>query len=153
MYCVTEKETRSDAVFIARRLYTGSYYATYSSSERMIYLDAVINPGQHYSTSTGEYTCPVTGTYVFTYSIYAYDIKDGSTLSVATASLYMDGTQISRIYLNNENSEDIDISLSRSDIVQCSQGDRVWVQSVYSKNCIWGISVYNMFSEVLLYTT
>ena len=151
-YNCTEKETRVDAVFVASGLASDAQTTkVYSAGERMIYRNAVINPGQHYSTSTGEYTCPVTGTYFFTYSIYGDNVKDGWRYSRATASLYREGTQISRIYFTNYNSEQIDITLSRSDIVQCSKGGRVWVQSVYGSNHVWGAGIYDMFSGVLLY--
>ena len=151
MLCLIEKETRNDAVFVARGLYqSDSYYITYSTGERMIYRYAVINPGQHYNSSTGEYTCPVTGIYLFTYSVYGHAIKDGPTHSRAIASLYRKGAEINRIHFLNNNSEGINISLSGSDILQCSQGDRVWVQNYWGNNRIYGHSVYNMFSGVLL---
>ena len=49
-------ETRANAVFVARELFRfGSYDITYSRGERMICGNDVINPGQHYSNTTGEY--------------------------------------------------------------------------------------------------
>ena len=151
---VSEKEARVDSVFLARGLADGNNHRKiYNASERMIYRIAIINPGQHYNTSTGEYTCPVTGIYLFTYSVYGSRIKDGYAHSTVSASLYREGTWIRLGYFSNENSEDISITLSHSDIVQCSEGDRVWVQSSHNNNQIYGHFVYNIFSGLLLYMT
>ena len=138
--------------FLARQLYrSGSHDITNRAGERMIYRYAVINPGQNYNSSTGEYTCPVTGIYSFAYSIFGYKVMKGDTQFKADAELYKEGSMVSKIFINSQNSEDIDISLSLSDIVQCRQGDRVWVQSSSNNNHIFGHALLNMFSGVLLY--
>ena len=134
-------------MFMARELNrSGSIIITYSARERMIYHEDVINPGQHYNTSTGQYTCPVTGVYLFTYSVYGDNINSGFSNSSASLSLYKEGVLISSMFFMNRNSEFIDITLSRSDIVQCKEREKVWVQGRNDKNIVWGDRFFNIFN-------
>ena len=152
MLTFTGEEKRINAVFVATGLGDyDSHKKVYSQSERMIYRNAVINPGRHYSTHSGKYTCPVSGLYFFSYSIQGDDIKQGWRNSQASASLLKDGTRMSQIYVDSENNANIDISLSRSDIVQFNEGERVWVESCCHRNRIFGHPRNNIFSGLLLY--
>ena len=136
---------------MAKELYeSGSHFITYNYEDRMIYHNAVINPGQHYSTSTGEYTCPVTGFYFFSYSVSGYSIAGTRLGDVACASLFREGARISKISAANFDSEEVDVNLSHSDIIECNEGDRVWVQSCCYNNHIYGEDVFSVFSGALL---
>ena len=149
-YNCTEKETRVDAVFVASGLASDAQTTkVYSAGERMIYRNATINRSQHYNTTTGEYTCPVNGVYLFTFSIGG---NNENKEYRASASLYKEGTEVSSVFFYNENSETVYDTMSRSDIVSCVKGERVWIQSDYGLNQITGNSVYTIFSGVLLFT-
>ena len=85
VFLLLEKSAQSHATFYAYGLRAGSGDNAYSKGDRLVYNTTVLNPGNHYSNVTGEYTCPTTGIYLFVYSIYGYDIKKG------------------KIYINNYN--------------------------------------------------
>ena len=136
--------------FYARGLHTGSEDDVYWSNEKLVYHTAMLNTGNHYNASTGEYTCPTTGVYVFTYSVFGFNIKQSGIL--VAASLYQDGLEVSQVFHANHNSQNTYITLSQTDVVHCKGGQRVWVQSPHIYNRILGVSVRNMFGGVLLYS-
>ena len=111
-----------------------------------------INPGGHYSNSTGEYTCPKTGVYLFSFSIIGYEIKQGPLHSVASAQLYRDGDIVSAVLYQNFNWEETSLTISHTDIVACQSGQRVWLQSGFQKTSLGG-GFGTGFGGVLLYTT
>ena len=119
----------------------------------MIYQTPLLNPGGHYNSNTGEYTCPKTGVYMFFYSVYSVFVKRGDSYSVLSASLYVNSARVSRVFSRNDNSGWIYITLSHTDIVACQAGQRVWVQSDESGNFIYDYTDTNVFGGVLLYTT
>ena len=151
MFLSTEKQARKESAFFARDVPSGYGDDAYKSGDRLVYRDILMNPGGHYSKTTGEYSCKKSGVYYFTYTVYGYQIEDGYSHSQAAASLIKDGTEQSEVWVTNDNTENIDITLSQSLVLQCNAGQKVWLESPYGNNYIYGYSDNNMFAGVLLF--
>ena len=58
--------------------YSTNGQTTYGSGAEFILNSTQTNIGNHYSTTTGRFTAPVTGFYAFSYGIYSYAAGQGS---------------------------------------------------------------------------
>ena len=146
----TEQKARGMSAFVAAGVRDGSGNKAYQSGDRLLYLNTHVNPGGHYNNTSGEYSCGKTGVYYFTFSIYGYEIADGSSNSVASASLMKDSVLQGEVLASNKNKEHIYISLSQLLVVLCNAGEKVWVQSTHSNNFIHAHSNTNVFAGFLL---
>ena len=124
-----EKEARTTSAFFARGVKSCYGNSSYGAGDRLVYLNTRLNPGGHYNNVSGEYRCAKTGVYYFTYSTYGYQIEDGYKNNKATANLMKDGQVQGTVYVSNDNTEGIYITLSQSAVLQCNAGERVWVES------------------------
>ena len=146
-----EKEARKVSIFYAIGVQDGHGDSAYQSGDRLVYLKPLANPGGHYNTTTGEYSCEMSGMYYFSYSIYGYHIEDGPGHSRAGARLIKEGVNQGALYVSNGNSEQISITLTQSLILQCNAGEKVWVESGNNNSYIVGFSHLNVFTGVLLF--
>ncbi|XP_077997738.1 uncharacterized protein LOC144450869 [Glandiceps talaboti] len=116
------------------------------SSHTVIVYDKVYsNDGNGYSTSTGKFTCPVSGMYYFTISAMRYS---SSELFVC---LMKNTTRLPCVWINNT-SDWAYGGVSNSVIIDVDQGDEIWVRlhsntAVYSNN-----NEYTTFTGYLLYS-
>jgi hypothetical protein len=90
---------------------------TNSSAVNLIYSNVIVNVGSHYSTSTGRFTCPVAGTYIFQWgSLF------GTNNTVGRFTLRRNGSDVGG---NSDiNQLRLDASASGSEIVQ---GERSFI--------------------------
>ena len=116
-----------------------------------MYLNTPVNPGDYYNNVTGKYTCEKSGVYYFTYTVYGYQIEDGADYSKATVTLMKQGVIQGTVFVSNDNSENMYITLSQSLVLQCNAGEKVWVQSRANNNNIHGYSARNVFAGFLLF--
>ena len=123
----------------------------YQSGDRLVYTEIRVNPGGQYNNTTEEYRCQKSGVYYFTYSIHRYRIEDEFTHYLVSVSLMKDSALQSEVAFSNDNIECIYITLSRSLVLQCNAGEKVWVESRWDKNYIYGFSTTNVFASVLLF--
>ena len=151
MLLSTEKEARKITAFFAAGVQGGWGDNAYQKGDRLVYLNMHMNPGGCYSNTTGEYICEKSGVYYFTFSVYGYQIKDTQSHSKATGSLMKDGVKQSQVYFRNDNTEEIFITLSQSIVLECNAGEKVWVESPYDNNYIYGSSYRNVFAGFLLF--
>ena len=151
MFLSTEKEARQASTFFARGVRDGYEDDAYKYQDRLVYTEIRVNPGGQYNKNTGEYRCEKTGVYYFTYSVYGYNIKNGSTHSLVSVGLMKDSVQQGEVKFSNDNTKRIYISLSQSLILQCNAGEKVWVESRWDNNYIYGDSDRNVFAGILLF--
>ena len=43
-----------------------------NNGDRVVFVNVTVNTGNHYSNTTGEYTCPTNGLYLFTFMVQGY---------------------------------------------------------------------------------
>ena len=153
MFIFLDKTAQSQATFYAWGVRDGYGSNAYSAGDRLIYQTPLLNPGNNYNSTSGEYTCPTTGVYMFVYSAYGVEIKQGQSHSRVSASLYRGGERVSQVYHSNYNDQNTYLALSHTDIVACQAGQRVWVQSDWDRNFIHDWNDRNVFGGVILYTT
>ncbi|XP_045200120.2 uncharacterized protein LOC123554206 [Mercenaria mercenaria] len=94
----------------------------------------ITNVGGAYNNHHGSFIAPVSGTYVFYFSLHSPG---------ARADLMVNGTAIANLYIGNDQA-------SQQVIVTLKAGDDVSVQNIQSDKLYWG-SGYSTFSGFLLY--
>ena len=124
--------------------------ATYKKGEKIAYLDNIYNPGNHYNSDSGEYTCPVSGVYLFVFAVQGERLTDGRNISVVSAVLKRNDDRITGVFMANDNPLSIKATLSQSVITYCNHGDRVYIESDWDNNKI-EYTLDDIFGGVLMY--
>ena len=150
LFVFLDKTAQSQATFYARGLRSGYGDNAYSAGDRLVYQTPLLNPGSLYNVTSGEYFCHTTGVYLFIYSVHGHNLKPNSCV---TASLYRDGQHVSKVYFLNKAEHTTYVTLSHTDIVACSLGQKVWIQVDNAINSIKSFLEQNIFGGVLLYST
>ena len=103
--------------------------------QRVMYDVVTSNVADGYRTNTGDFTCPISGFYLF------------STTSSSSAVLYMNGDIVSTMIQNGGDSG-AGISMG---VVRCNKDSRVWVESHSTASCNGGLGEQsNSFMGILL---
>ena len=112
----------------------------YSHNTKIIFDDLVTNVGGAYDRSTGTFTCPSPGVYVFTWTVTTEEEK------YCQARLHINGSRrLLEAYANLDAVSGQARSQSTMvETVRLSAGDTVWVRTDYCTN-LWGLR-YNAFS-------
>ncbi|XP_060595077.1 complement C1q tumor necrosis factor-related protein 2-like [Ruditapes philippinarum] len=111
----------------------------------IVFDKAITNEGAGYNVNTGIFTAPVTGLYLFTFSM-----SDGDQTSVL--QLVMDGSNLVDIIDNPVNNE-LTMS-SNTVIVHVNKGQSVWIQEyAFNDASILSREIYRYctFSGILVY--
>ena len=98
--------------------YNGSTFSTGSGSQQIIYNYKMFDIGNNYNTSTGRFTAPVSGTYIFDHTISARTAFSG----VFEVKIFQNGTERKRMFAFGPNNGH---GASATVIIYCNAGDYV----------------------------
>ena len=119
---------------------------TYSPPARqpLVFSSVISNIGNGYSSSTGKFTAPVNGTFIFTVQLCV------RTNHGANFGLVLDGTTVTNFY---DYDHDYDTTLSTTVPLFLKQGQKVWVTQTYTcSSCLYEYSYcWNRFSGSLIH--
>ena len=108
----------------------------------------ITNNGGHYDPSESVFTCPVNGTYYFTSSVYTGGL--GINYDTATSIIiYRDWSGQSEAYCRNNGPDPIYIQCGTSVVMNCNQGQRVFLGTWYIYVHMYGSRLSN-FSGFLI---
>ena len=113
-------------------------------NKRIIYDKILINIGDGYSPTTGVFTCPSDGEYVFTWSTMNYD-------DICYTYIYRNGVQ----YLMShaiERGGSLYESASNTEVFHLIKGDTVWIQTTTCGVFSW-ISLHRVFRMEIVDTS
>ena len=122
----------------------------FSGGQKMIFYMTTYNPGGHYDPKTGVYTCPISGSYMFTFCVYAKK-TDGNPDTYANAILVKEGVDDyseARFYSWDE--QDVGSSVSNSVTIHCNTGEKVWIKSLHDGVVLYNWVTLNTFSGFLI---
>ena len=135
----------SDVSFSA--YYNGTYQYPYP--EEIIHFPYVFtNNGGHYDTTESVFTCPIYGTYFFIFNLYTGDIFDDKGTN---ARIMVGWVEHSVVWCLNRGPDTIWAQCGNSAIVQCDQGDRVYVSALSANSQVVGYNQRSTFSGFLLH--
>ena len=106
------------------------------------------NNGGHYDPSDSVFTCPINGTYYFTFSLYTSHLNDGE---VITAYIKKDGERLSEVYCTNNGPDGIYTQCGNSVVIHCHLGQSVFVTAAYSDMELYGAYKRSTFSGFLIH--
>ena len=117
----------------------------------IVYDKVLLNDGNGYNPSSGIFTCPVRGVYLFMYHLGVQDLTNPAGVQTWIHLTINGHAQNSATADTTESSQEL--QGSNSAIVQLSQGDTVWVETYLPghSNSLYGHQLLNTFSGVLLY--
>ncbi|XP_078001177.1 uncharacterized protein LOC144453717 [Glandiceps talaboti] len=126
----------------------------YSGHQVIVYDKVYSNDGNGYSTSTGKFTCPVSGMYVFMISAMRPRLSEMDSnynsynLKVC---LMKNTTHLPCTYINNEGRRQYGTA-SNSVIIDVQQGDEIWIK-LYEGYAVYSNDYeYTTFAGYLLYS-
>ena len=120
----------------------------YEHGERIEFPDVITNIGSYYNSNLNEFKCPVSGMYMFTTSTMSSNGLIGLT------SIMLDGTLTVATYADGSN-DGLHDQFGHSTnfvIVECDEGQRVWVQCFSICELYDDLFRYATFSGILLHT-
>ena len=98
----------------------------YSSSQVIVFNTTRHNTGSHYNVSTGRFTAPVAGKYLFSVNFYTYSLYGVSITLAINGSQYVPSDVTPLIY---KAADSVSVSLGFSIILELSASDYVEVRS------------------------
>lgn len=104
------------------------------------YDNIVTNIGKAYSSTSGIFRAPITGTYSISFSLM------GHHTNTIWANLYHNGKQIVRLYTKAGNRLEV---TSHTVFLTLVKSDEVWVQGTAGRK-LYAIEPYNQFSGALI---
>ena len=126
-----DEKMRISSTGIVTTPYQPSFYIVsnggqtdYTTNEVIIFNTARHNIGSHYNTSTGRFTAPVAGRYLFTLNVYAYPNYTAAILLTINGAQYSGGGDVTPYIYTSSSADSKTISftlvweLSASDYVE-----------------------------------
>ena len=95
----------------------------------------VTNTGDHYSTVTGHFTCPRSGHYAL-----FLNLTSEKPFNDAYGNLVKEGQSLTLVLASPTRRHGPYSQATGSVIVQCNEGDRIWVESYEEISCLKGSS-------------
>ncbi|KAL4223026.1 positive regulation of adiponectin secretion [Mactra antiquata] len=114
----------------------------------VIYDRIYYNAGGHYDSSTGVFTCPQNGLYLFSVFVESFS---ASSVSTATVGIVINGQQYA-VAVSEPTQYGHDASGGDVLVHHLQQGDRVWVETYQHDNQDL-THAFNSFSGVLIQST
>ncbi|KAJ8385975.1 hypothetical protein AAFF_G00177960 [Aldrovandia affinis] len=109
-----------------------------SPNQKIIFREPLYNAQNHYSISTGMFTCVVPGVYQFDFHVTIYQ-------NVGNIDLRRNGELVLHSFTTQQNGY---VTASGGTILQLKKGDQVWLQANYGGN---GVTQDSFFSGHLLF--
>ena len=106
------------------------------------------NNGGHYDPSESVFTCPLSGTYYFTITLYTDSLSDGDS---TIANIQKDGEELSEASCFYYGSPLLYTQCGNSAVVHCHLGQRVFVTTKYSGTQLYGLYKRCTFSGFLIH--
>ena len=91
------------------------------------------NQGGHFNTADSVYTCPLSGTYFFTFSMFAFL----SDLRHTSPRLWKDEEAVSEARCTIYSSQPDNLQCSNSAVVHCEEGQRVFLAANVANTEVW----------------
>ncbi|XP_052812275.1 hibernation-associated plasma protein HP-27-like [Mya arenaria] len=112
--------------------------------QTMIFKDVMFNNGSGYDNTTGVFTCPIEGVYLFTIHLCSKSER------YITYDVMVDGT----IHTKGANKDNTgNVCTSADAIVEVHEASRVWVQSNYDEDELYDdVYRWSSFSGVLMHS-
>ena len=111
--------------------------------------NALINFGGHYDPVESMFTCPVSGIYFFTFSLYTGRLTEGNRTS---AYITMNGQLLSHALCQNDSpNTPIYTQCSSSVVIYARQGQLVYLITYDTWSQISGYDQTSIFSGFLIY--
>ena len=97
------------------------------------------NHGNHYSTSTSKFTCPLEGMYFFSFMLYSHEMTASRSRVVTTeASIMKDGFRLVQACCENAITGTIRQMCGNSVVTRCGAGEMLWIQTNWPYNKMYG---------------
>ena len=106
------------------------------------------NNGRYYDPSDSIFTCPISGTYYFTFSLYTSLIDGGRSTS---AYIQRDGDSFSRVLCLSYIPDFLYTHCGNSAVIHCQQGQHVFLTSGGYNNIMQGVDKRSTFSGFLIH--
>ena len=128
-------------VFVAsNQQETDVSFSVYATRNQILdYLEVIsfegvtTNNGGHFNTADSVYTCPLSGTYFFTFSTHAFLSNIGRT----APRLWKDEEPVSEAHCSVYSSEADFIQCSNSAVVHCEEGQRAFLAANFGDTEVW----------------
>ena len=114
-------------------------YPTYVDNV-LIWTGPDTNIGQHYDNTTGKYSAPHNGTYVFQLHLYKLSIA-----GLVACAIIQNGNQIAVAQVPSETVQIGAYESSTSAIVHLQEGDKVWAGNCANDNNVHPWTAFNGF--------
>ena len=129
-------------------VYAEDEYQYPNSGEIIRFPLLMTNNGGHYDPINSMFTCPLNGTYYFTFSLYTSHLSDGERTA---AYIEKDGEKFSEAYCGKDGPDNLYTQCSTSAVIHCHLGQRVFVKNRYSGTKLYGVANRSNFSGFLIH--
>ncbi|XP_045176803.2 uncharacterized protein LOC123537227 [Mercenaria mercenaria] len=138
-YRITRAENEANIAFYAT---VGNHHIEHAGVNQNIIFDHVItNLGNAYNKYAGDFKAPVSGTYVFSVTLMAYNTQS------THYRIAKNGTVMGNLYLHGKDGSDATSAMTA--VLQLQQGDDVSIQNLDADKNLHGYA-YSTFSGFLL---
>lgn len=117
----------------------------------MIFETVLTNFANGYDNTTGTFTVPLTGIYLFSCSVLDHMSNDGHGSTMLHAEMVKNGVVMARVFAH-ANSVYRDQG-AQTVVVEANKGDTVWVRTVDNNDLGLGGELYTTFSGYMLWQT
>ncbi|XP_052233698.1 complement C1q tumor necrosis factor-related protein 3-like [Dreissena polymorpha] len=119
-------------------------HRSYTTNQDVVYSTVLINDGGGYSPTTGHFTAPVAGVYMFTVQYCPYSNK------YAYLEIVHAGRDLQRSMHNGQEGA-TSVCVSMQAFTKVAMGDKVWVRAISSSEIYhFGSSRWNSFAGLLI---
>ena len=129
-------------------MYTVADYQFPNVGEPISFPYVFTNKGDYYDPSESTFTCPLDGTYYFTFSLYSLYLDDGE---FTMGAIQRDEEELSEAHCQNYGTESHSTQCGNSVVIQCNEGQRVFVTATHTDSQLHGYRKRSTFSGFLIH--